>query len=353
VADSSPEERTEAPTPRRIQEARHAGQTAVSRDLVAALATATACIVLVASAHAGVAGLVQAMREAVAGATKSTAITAAAKAGLDIAALTLALPVGALFVVACLAGLVQTLGGASALPLQPDARRVSPSLGRVLGRDRVIEVGKGLIVLCILFTVAFWSIRPAISSIAALGGASAARILRAVGVLGEHLAIRLTVAMLALGAADLLWQRHRHGKALRMSRDEVKREHRESEGEPAQKAERLRRYRELMHERTVGDIAEADFVVVQAGVMAAAIRYDREASNAPVVMVKGVHRHAQVIETRARAAGVPVVVDPDLVRALASVEEGSDIPEGLYQQVAECLVRIQDLGQQAMGQSEN
>jgi flagellar biosynthesis protein FlhB len=345
MVDSSTEERTEAPTPRRIQQARRDGQTPISRDLVAALAAVTACIVFVASAQAGAAGLAHAMREAMAGATKSTGVVAAAKAGFEVALLTLALPASALFVIVCLAGLAHTQGFASAVPLRPDARRVVPSLGRVFGRERVIEVGKAGIVLCLLFSVALWSIRPAISSLAALSGASAARILHTAGVLGEHLAVRLSATMLALGAADFFWQRHRHEKALRMSRDEVKREQRESEGEPAQKAERLRRYQELMQEQRVGDIAAADFVVVQAGRMAVAIRYDHEAVSAPIVMVKGVHGQAQAIEAAARVAGVPVVVDPNLVMALASVEDGDDIPEVLYQQVAECLVRIQAASQ--------
>jgi flagellar biosynthesis protein FlhB len=306
---------------------------------------ATACVVLVATARAGVAGLVQAMREAMVGAAKATALSAFAKAGLEVAVVTLALPAGALLVVACLVGVMQTRGLAAALPLMPEARRVLPSLDKVLGRERAIEAGKGVVVVWFLFTVAFWSIRPAISAIAALGGASAAQILRAMGVLGEHLAIRLIVAMLALGAADFLWQRHHHGKALRMSRDEVKREHKESEGEPAQKAERLRLHQEIMQEQALGDVTKADFVVVHAGFMAAAIRYDRASASAPVVMMKGERRVAQAIEAAARAAGVPVIVDPNLSRALASVDDGGEIPKSLYEQVAECLVRVQAKGQ--------
>jgi flagellar biosynthesis protein FlhB len=155
------------------------------------------------------------------------------------------------------------------------------------------------------------------------------------------------VAMLAIGVADLLLQRHRHGKALRMSRDEVKREHRESEGEPAQKAERLRLHRECMPEQTLDDVATADFVVVHAQALAVAIRYDEDGSSAPIVLVKGRCGKAQSIEETARAAGVPVFVDPELVRALASVDDGGEIPEALYQLVAECLVRARAFGQTA------
>jgi len=287
------------------------------------------------------------MREALDGATQSTAISAAIRSGLEVAVLTLAPPLGALWVVAWVIGVMQTRGIATTLPLRPNARRLAPSLARVLGRDRTIEAGKGAVGLGILFSVALWTVRPATFGIATLGGASAAQVLRAMGKLGERLSIRLALAMLGMGAADFLLQRHLQGKALRMSRDEVKREHRESEGEPAHKAERLRLHRECMLEQTLGDVPEADFIVVDAGTLAAAIRYDREGASAPIVMVKGQHRYAQSVEEIARVAGVPVFVDAELVHALMSVEDGGEIPEALYEQVAEWLVRARASAQAA------
>ena len=347
MADSFSDDRTEAPTPRRIQQVRRTGQAAISRDLAAAFAIATVYGVFVAAAQAGTTGLVLAMHVALEGATRSTDISVALWAGIEVAVLTLAPPVGALWGGAWLLGVVQTRGLASALPVCPNAKSLSPSLARVLGRDRAIEAGKGAIGLGILFAVAVWTVRPAVLGIAALGGAGAAQVLCAVGTLGERLTIRGVVAMLVLGVADLLLQRHRHGKALRMSRDEVKREHRESEGEPDQKAERLRLHRECMHEQTLNDVAKADFVVVHARALAVAIRYDQEGSGAPIVMVKGQCGNAQSIEEIARAAGVSVFVDPELVRALASVDDGGEIPEALYQQVAEWLVRARAFGHTA------
>jgi type III secretion protein U len=301
-------------------------------------------VLLVATAQAGAAGLALVMREALSGAAKSTAIYVSMRDGLEVAVLTLALPLGALLGMACLVGVAQTRGIAATLPLRPDASRLRPSLDRVLGRDKAIAAGKGLLAMCLLFFVALWSVVPALSGIAGLSGASAAKVLYAVGELGERVAIPLALAMLAFGVADYLLQRQRYGKALRMSRDEVKREHRESEGEPAHKAERLRLHRECMLEQTIGDIPRADFVVVDAGVMAAAIGYAPESSSAPVVMVKGDRRYAQAIEETARAAGVPVFVDADLVRALVSVNDGGEIPEELYEQVAEWLVQAHAWG---------
>lgn len=164
------------------------------------------------------------------------------------------------------------------------------------------------------------------------------------GVLGGRLAIHLTVAMLVLGAVDYLLQRQRHGKVLRMSRDEVKRESRESEGEPAHKAERLRLHHEFIQEQALDKILDADFVVVHAGVLAAAIRYEREGALAPVVMAKGRHLRAQAIEAAARVAGVPIFNVPWAVD-LVLVDEGEEIPEALYERVAECLLRAQAVAQ--------
>jgi len=337
-------ERSESPTPRRIQQARQRGQVAISRDLAAALCMATACVFLVSTASSGVAGMLQLMREVLDAAAKSSAMSAAAKAGLDVVLLNLAVPAGALLLAACLVGVAQTRGLATALPLRPDARRALPAIRRVLSRDRAVEAGKGILGLCVLLAVALWSMRPALAVVAALSGAGPGRILSAMGVLGGRLAIHLTVAMLGLGAADYLLQRQRHGKVLRMSRDEVKREHRESEGDPAHRAERLRLHHELMQEQSLGNIPEADFVVFHAGILAAAIRYDREGSSAPVVMVKGGRLRAQAIAAAARVAGVPVFIDVPWAGDLESVDEGEEIPVALYARVAECLLRAEDMG---------
>ena len=345
MADAFPEERTEAPTPRRIEQARRAGQIAISRNLAAAVVVATACGVLVATAQAGTAELVLAMREVLMGATKSLSISEAARTGFELAAVMLALPLGALWLMACLAALAQTRGRVTARPLRPEAQRMLPSLGRVFGHDRMIEAGKGVLSVALLFSVAYWSIRPAISAIAGLGGTSAGQALRVLGIVGRRLGIHLSLAMLALGIVDYFWQRHRHGKALLMSRDEVKREHRELEGEPAHKAERRRLHRETMQEQALCDVPRADFVVVQSGIMAVAVRHESDGSQAPVVLVKGERKVAQAIEDAARTAHVPVFADPDLARALMAAEDGDEIPEALYEQVAEWLVRARTLSQ--------
>ena len=345
MADSHFEERSEAPTPRRIRQARRDGNVVFSRELSAAVALAVACIVFVAAAPSGLAGLAFLMRKTMQHAVSGSSLASATKDGLLAAGLTMALPLGMLWGVAGVVGLAQTRGFVSILLLRPEARRFAPTFARILGRDRVVETGKGILCLCVLFSVAWWSIRPVLAVMAGLAGAGSGRILHAIGVLGGRLSSHLALAMLALGAADYGWQYYRHGKALLMSREEVKRDHKESEGDPSHKAERFRIHQEFMSEPSLAEVTRADFVVLHAGAVAAAVRYERASSSAPIVILRGEFGRARAIAAGARLSNVPILVDPKLARALAMVDEGSEIPEDLYELVADCLVRVKATAQ--------
>jgi flagellar biosynthesis protein FlhB len=159
-------------------------------------------------------------------------------------------------------------------------------------------------------------------------------------VLGElcgRLGLRLAAAAAVIGVGDYLWQRHAHRKKLRMSRDEVKREHKESEGDPSHKAERHRLHQELIQQRMVAEVRKADLVVVNPDHIAVAIKYDADGPSAPVVVAKGERLVAEQIKQAAREAGVPIFRDVTLARSLREVEEGDEIPEALYEAVAELL----------------
>lgn len=122
-----------------------------------------------------------------------------------------------------------------------------------------------------------------------------------------------------------------------MSHDEVKREHKESEGDPHHKQERKRLHKELLEGRMVNEVKKANFVVVNPTHIAVAVKYDRERDAAPVVLAKGERLLAERIKQAAREAGVPIFRDVGLARALRDVEEGDEIPEALYEAVAEIL----------------
>jgi type III secretion protein U len=173
--------------------------------------------------------------------------------------------------------------------------------------------------------------------VAHLAGLSARSALALFGVLGARLGLRLATAAAVLGTADYLWQRHRHAKSLRMSREELKREHKESEGDPLHKAERQRLHREIMEQQTIDEVRRAKLVVVDGDRLAVALRYDPDQAGTPVVVAKGERLVAAMIREVAREAGVPVLGDGALAQALRGVEEGDEIPEATFEAAARLL----------------
>jgi type III secretion protein U len=344
VARAPSDDATEEPTPRRLAEARRRGEVAFSRELTSATGLVAALAVLTWDAPALVARLVATLRasltDAVAGGATST--------GLDVAGQLALRAVGPALVAAALAavavGLAQTRGLVLA-PIRVDLSRVASggSIRRVLSGRTAAEAAQGLLKVALVGGVAALVLRPFAGAVVALTGASPPRVLEAVGRLGGRLALRLGAVALALGAADALLVARRHGRSLRMTRDEVKREHRESEGDPAHKGERQRLHREILEQRMVDEVRKAHFVVVNPDHIAVALRYDADGDAAPVVVAKGERLVAERIKQIAREAGVPIFRDVGLARALVELSEGGEIPPELYEAVAEILRAVQGL----------
>ncbi|KAA0237767.1 EscU/YscU/HrcU family type III secretion system export apparatus switch protein, partial [bacterium] len=139
------------------------------------------------------------------------------------------------------------------------------------------------------------------------------------------------------------WQRRRHLQDLRMTREELKQEFRETEGDPQIKAA-IRRRRQALLNRMIAAVPKADVVVTNPTHYAVALKYDPVTMGAPVVVAKGERLLAQRIKEVARQAGVPVLEEPPLARALyAAVPVGQHIPAHLFHAVAEVLAWVYSL----------
>lgn len=158
---------------------------------------------------------------------------------------------------------------------------------------------------------------------------------------------RGALALLALGAADFLWQRWTWLRGLRMSRQELRDEHKQQEGSPEVRARIRRIQREMAKSRMLSQVKTATVVVTNPTHFAVALSYDRSRMAAPVVVAKGADALAARIREIAREAGVPIIENPPLARALhAHAEPGDPIPANLFTAVAEVLaylVRIRQL----------
>jgi flagellar biosynthesis protein FlhB len=337
-------EPTEEPTPRRLADARRRGEVAVSRDLVSAGATAAALGTLIVGGAAATARLVAYWRGAFsAGARGETSAASALAAGLAALIHALTPPLLAGFGAALLIGLAQTRGLVAAGAVGPRLSRLSPGEGlrRLLSGGAAFELGKGLVKVALVAALVGWTLAPHLAGVLGLAGASAGVALAGFGVLACRLAAGVALAAVVLAVADVLVVRRRHRRRLRMTREEVRREHKETEGDPLHRAERQRLQREILEQRMIADVRKADFVVVNPDHIAVALRYDPARDDAPVVVASGERLLAERIKQVARQAGVPVFQDVTLARSLRTVAEGDEIPAALYEAVAEVIRVVQ------------
>jgi flagellar biosynthesis protein FlhB len=330
--------KTEEPTPRRLAEARRRGSIAVSRDLSSGLTGLAICVALVLGGRAWIGGLTAYLRLALGDATSGSSLAPAGRAALHAARDGLLLPLGVAMAAALAAGLMQTRGLFSSYPLRFDIRRALPSARRIFGAAG--ETLKNLLKALVVVVLAWWTLAPALSDLAHLAGASPGSAFAVFGLLGARLGLRLAVAAVVLGAEDYLWQRHRHAKSLRMSREEWKREYKESEGDPLHKAERQRLHREILQQQAINEVRRAHVVVIDGDRVAVALRYDPDGPGAPVVVAKGEQLVAAMIREMALQAGLPVLDDGALAQTLCEAEEGDEIPESAFEAVAQLLARL-------------
>ena len=340
-------EPTEEPTQKRVDEARGRGEIAQSRDLVSAAALTAALVALVAGGPESVARLLAYWKAALAAAPAGGSPSGALWAGTGALARALAVPLAAAAAAALGAGLLQTRGLVALGAIKPDLGRLSPAAGlkRAFGGEAALQVGKGLLKVALVGVLAWVTVRPVLGGVAALAGVSGARILALLGALASRLALRVALVALALGVADYLLAHRRHRRRLMMTREEVKRESKESEGDPSHRAERQRLHRELMEQRMVAEVRKADFVVVNPDHIAVALRYDRDGDAAPVIIASGERLLAERIKQVAREEGVPIFRDVTLARSLRGLPEGEEIPAALYEAVAEVLRVVYGMGE--------
>lgn len=337
-------ERTEAPSPRRLREARRRGQVAVSADLTAAAALAGGLLALGLGGAAALTALTRGLRTALAAAPLAPPepgpALAAAGSSLFRALL---VPAGGALAASLLAGLLQTRFLFAPAALAPRLERLDPfrGLGRLFSAAQLASVGLGLVRAAVLLAVGLQWGRGAAGTLVGLGRLDPAAAWRALPLLGD-LAARLALALLALGVLDLLRAQRRQLASLRQTRDEARREHREDEGDPGVRGERRRLHRGLVE---AGPISRATVVVTNPTHLAIALRHERGGPDAPRVVAKGAGRAAARIRSAARRAGVPVVRDVPLARALHRLTEvGEEIPEELYQGAAVVLAHLYGRG---------
>ena len=232
--------------------------------------------------------------------------------------------------------------------------RISPASGlkRIFSLRNLVEFLKLSLLASLLGAIGSWYAMDRFPEFAALShGALAGSVGHAMALVVGGLGLSILL-LFVLALFDVPFQWFRHRADLRMTRDEAKREHRESEGDPQLKGQIRSRQREAARRRMLSAVPSADIVVVNPTHYAVAIRYDEAAGGAPRVVAKGLDELAMRIQAIARESGVPVLSAPPLARALyAHVELDQEIPQALYVAVAQVLVYVYQLKRWIPGRS--
>jgi flagellar biosynthetic protein FlhB len=338
-AEADAADRSEAATPRRIERAREEGQVALSREAVgwAALAAATLAAMFVLPSL-GMA-LMQAMRGAL---ERAHALDmAAASLALFAAGGLVVLPVAAAAALgATLATLLQTGGLISAKPLAPSFAKISPWAGlqRLAGPEALVEFLRTLAKLG-LVGAALWYAAADLQPLQAALHQPAAALPATAGAVALRLMLAALVAFAGVALLDLVWVRFRHARQLRMSRQDLRDESKDSDGDPRLKARRRQLRQAQGRQRMMAAVPRAAVVVTNPTHVAVALAYGG-GDAAPRVVAKGVDAVAARIRAAATAAGVPLVANPPLARALWRLDIDAEIPAEHYQAVAEIIAYV-------------
>lgn len=340
-------EKTEPATPKRRQEARRKGQVARSNELSSAL------ILL-----AAVFFIFQVMPVSGTGFLTFASYTWQNLAHDDLDVVTsgqllwqIAVQIGqvvlplfaVVFLVALVSSTLQVGFLLSSTPLSPSLQKINPLEGfkRMFSKKALVELLKSLLKLGGVGLIVYQSASTALSWSLDHIGADMGRSLANLSRLIFSTSMRVIAFLLALGLADYVYQRLEFNKSLRMSKQEIKEEYRQAEGDPQLRARMRERQRLLARRRMMHDVPRADVVIVNPTHLAIALKYDPEAAGAPLVLAKGQGNLAGKIKEIAAEHRIAVVENKPLAQTLfAAVDVGDEIPPQFYQAVAEVLAFV-------------
>jgi flagellar biosynthetic protein FlhB len=343
-------ERTERATPKRLEEARKKGQVPRSVEL----SMAAVCIAAAAAIYSMGGGTASRFADLM---RSSLSLRAEQAIGDNVIwpalmsagsqALIIILPIlGATFFAALAAPLA--IGGWNFSPqaLMPQLSRLNPAsgLGRMFSARGSVELGKGLAKVTVIGVIAWVLLRgmtPQLMGLSSepLNGA----ILHSAAIAGYALLV-LCSGLVAIAAFDVPFQLWQHSRDLKMTREEVREEYKESEGSPETRGRIREAQRALARGRMMQEIPKADVIVTNPTHFAVALKYDDQKMRAPIVVAKGTDLLAARIREIATENGVPIVEAPPLARALyRNVDLGREVPAALYLTVAQVLTYVYQL----------
>jgi flagellar biosynthetic protein FlhB len=346
MAGADQEDRTEAPSAHRMAKAREEGNVAQSRELQMVAGLGFGVIVLAFAVPSGCADFIQAMRtfldhagdrELDLAGTLESVRSLAFSGAMLIGPVALAVMVGGAGVALIQTGLLLRVQA-----LVPDLTRLDPmrGLGRIAGTDALVELVRSLLKLLAFGLIFYGFMRHTIADIGRDGVLDPGILIARIFSQCLHVAIMMSVAQAVIACLDVLWVRWRRLSQLRMSRQELRDEHRQNEGDPTVKG-RLRQLRQrAARKRMMAAVPKATVVITNPTHYAVALAYEKGNGGAPRVIAKGVDEVAARIREAALEHRVPIVANPPLARALYVLPLDSEISHEHFRVVAGIIAYV-------------
>jgi len=352
-AEGGAADKTEEPTAKRLQDARKEGQVARSQELIsgAMLFSLFLAIKLFDSYMAN--GFIKVFHRNYGYiSTYSVQMPEIAnfsamfrRAMLDVCLM--ALPIFAFaLLIAFVLNVFQVKWQVTGKPLQPKFNRLNPVSGfkKIISAEKLFELAKAIAKILVIFFVAYSTVMDEIDSLKIIYDLE---LIPAVIYISEfviNMGIKISAVYLLIGLADFIYQKLKFKKDMRMSKQEVKDEFKQQEGDPQVKGKIKSKMRESSMRRMMQKMPEADVVITNPTHFACAIQYDKEKASAPVLIAKGADHLAQKLKDIAKEYDVPIVENKPLARMLYyNVDLDQEIPQELYQMTAEVLAYVYQL----------
>jgi flagellar biosynthetic protein FlhB len=354
MAEESDLEKTEPASPRRLEKAREEGQVARSRELVTFVMLTTGLGCLWATGELMTAHLGSALRNGLQF-ERASAFDAShmmVQAGTAVLhALQALVPLLGLMLVAALVA-PMLLGGwlLSAKSLTPNFSKLNPiaGIGRMFSTETLAELVKTIVKSLLVGGVAWWVISGNLASIMALMGEPVHEALAHTLRLVVNSCALIIASLLLVAGIDVPYQLWSHSHKLRMSREDLRQEQKESDGDPQVKAQIRRQQQQMAKRRMMAEVPKADIIVTNPTHFAVALKYSDKEMRAPRVIAKGTDLVALRIRALAEEHKIPVLEAPPLTRALyRHTQLGAEIPVALYSAVAEVLAWAYQLHRQS------
>jgi flagellar biosynthetic protein FlhB len=251
-----------------------------------------------------------------------------------------------LLIVSILTNLLQTGIIFSVEPLTPKASKIDPIKGleRVFSKKSLVELAKSILKIAIVGGVAYYALKDEISQMIPLLYQENARIFALLGELSFKVLVRCCCVIMIMAILDFMYQKWEHAQKLKMTKQEVKDEFRQSEGDPMVKSRIRSIQREMARRRMMEEVPKADVIITNPTHLSIALKYKPdEDMKAPVIVAKGANNIAFRIREIAVKHNIPMMENKPLAQNLYKLELGTEIPPQFYQAVAEILAYVYGL----------